>query len=241
MTPGLAAFKLAFQLSPIIMVDGIAKFMGGYLPLIAITEALNFPLGILSGGTNIELDRFFANYEALPGASLTRQAIGHYPFANQAVAANATIQQPQTVSMKMTVVAQNRFGYFSKLPTMMAVGAALKQHNVMGGTYIVATPSWIYTNALFMDMREIGGHSGTKQPQTAWQLDFEVPLLTLDQAEQALSNLPKKMESGVMIEGQPAYSGISPSINPPLNVSTPQIIPAQAGSIVVQPLPAPPN
>lgn len=234
-TPGLIAWKVAFQLSPIIFVNGIAEFLGGYLPLMAITEAINFPLGLLSGGNDIELDRFFANYEPLPGATLSSQQIGHYPFANQAVAANATIQQPLTVSMKMTVVAQNRFGYAAKLAIMTAVAEAITYHNTIGGTFIVATPSRIYTNCLFKDMREIGG-GGTKQPQTAWQLDFEAPLLTLNQAAQALSNFPRRTESGVIQNGQPTYSGLPTSVNPSSLVTTP-VLPVASGSITAYPLP----
>src|SRR5262245_23416693 len=108
---GLIAWSLAFQKSPIILIDGWAAFLGGYLPLIAITEAINFPLGVLSGGNDIGLDNFFANFRPLPGASIARQVVGHYPFANQAIAANATIQQPLVVSMEMTVISNTRFGY----------------------------------------------------------------------------------------------------------------------------------
>jgi hypothetical protein len=50
MTPGLAVFKLAFQLSPILLCNGIATDIpGGVLPIIAITEASHFVLGLLSG------------------------------------------------------------------------------------------------------------------------------------------------------------------------------------------------
>ncbi len=176
----------------------------------------------------------------MPGATLSSQQIGHYPFANQAVAANATIQQPLVVSMKMTVVAQTRFGYPAKGAIMTAVATVLTNHNGLGGTYIVATPSYIYTNCLFKEMREIGG-GNTKQPQNAWQLDFEAPLLTLNQATQALSNMPRRTEAGLIQIGQPAYSGISTSVNVPTALASPQIMPVAAGSIIVQPLPAPPG
>lgn len=231
---GLIAWKIPFQLSPIIFVNGISDFMGGYLPLMAITEAINYPLGLLSGGNDISLDRFFANYEPMPGATISSQQIGHYPFANQAVAANATIQQPLTVSMKMTCVSQNRFGYAARLAIMTAVAEAITYHNTIGGTFIVATPSRIYTNCLFKDMREIGGGQ-TKQPQSAWQIDFEAPLLTLSQATQALSSMPKRIESGVIQAGQPAYSGLPTSVNP--SSLAPLALPVSSTSITVQPLP----
>ena len=57
-TPGLAAWKLAFQLSPIVLTNGIvADFPASMLPIIALTEMINFPLGLLTGGANISLDR----------------------------------------------------------------------------------------------------------------------------------------------------------------------------------------
>ena len=71
------------------------------LPIISITEALNFTVGILSGGENIELDDFFANYQPIPGGTLIDQDIGEYPFANQSVAANAVIAKPLKIPMMM--------------------------------------------------------------------------------------------------------------------------------------------
>src|ERR1700680_1822169 len=94
-SPGGAAFKLTYELSPIILTGGIANFMpGGMLPIIALTEPLNFIGGILSGGGDLDLDDFFAHFVPLPGSGLVSQEFGEYPFANQAVAANAVIRKP---------------------------------------------------------------------------------------------------------------------------------------------------
>src|SRR5579859_6827529 len=99
MTPGLAAYKLSFQLSPIIFVGGIAQNIPfQMLPIIAITEALNFTIGLLSGGDPIDLDNFFANYQPMPGSTLIDNQYGQYPFANQSVAANALITNPLRIS-----------------------------------------------------------------------------------------------------------------------------------------------
>src|SRR5690242_11026591 len=89
------------------LVDGIASAIPGQmLPIISITEAINFTAGLLSGGAGTDLsdpnlDNFFANFEPIPGARLISQQVGHYPFANQAVAANAVIPQPLPVSLLM--------------------------------------------------------------------------------------------------------------------------------------------
>ena len=208
-TPGLAAWKLAFQLSPIVLTNGIvADFPASMLPIIALTEMINFPLGLLTGGANISLDRFFANFQVVPGTSVIRQAIGEYPFANQAVAANAVISQPNDISYMMIAPAQERFGMFTKLAIMETLIAALTNHNASGGTYICVTPSKIYPNCVMTGMRD-ASTSLTKQPQHAWQLDFRKPLITLADAEQAQNGLFSILTSGAQVPGNPANVGWS--------------------------------
>lgn len=209
-TPGMALYKLAFQLSPIILTGGVTRSFPGFaLPIIAITEALNFPLGLLSGGVNVELDRFFANYRPMQGASIINQEIGKYPFANQTVAANAVITQPLNISLEMIVPVQNRFGYLAKLAIMTALQAVLKQHNATGGTYIIATPSHIYTNCVMTGMRDISTTTSA-QVQNTWQLDFEKPLLTLEEAQGALTSLYQQLTDNTPLKN-PAFSGVQPS------------------------------
>jgi hypothetical protein len=223
---GGAAFKLAFQLSPIILTNGIAaNIPGGALPIIAITEALNFPVGILSGGENIELDDFFANFEPLPGASTVDNQIGNYPFANQAVAANAIIAQPLTISMQMICPARQAVGYATKLATMMALQAALTQHNASGGTYVIATPSFIYVDCIMTGMRD-ASQQQSKQAQNTWQLDFVKPLLTLEQAQQAQNSLMSKITNGTAINGQPTWSGLDNTVGQPPSLAATSVVPA---------------
>lgn len=233
-TPGSAAWKLAFQLSPIILTNGIvSSFPGKMLPIVALTEAVNFPLGLLSGGDNVSLDRFFANYQPLPGSSLIEQEVGEYPFANQAVAANAVITKPRTVSMLMICPAQNRFGYYEKLAIIMALKEVFDNHNSSGGTYIVATPSYIYTNCLMLRMVD-ASLGNTKQPQNAWQLDFRRPLITIEEAQQAQNGLFSLISSGVPIPGNPAtvaWSGLGTGASIPGSIATPGIIPGSVTSL----------
>src|SRR5262245_24380114 len=100
MNSARAAYQLTFELSPIILTGGIASFIpGGMLPLISITQSIDFVAGLLSQGSgDLRLDDFFCHFQPVPGGTLFRQEVGHYPFANQAVAANATIVQPKTIS-----------------------------------------------------------------------------------------------------------------------------------------------
>ncbi len=230
MTPGLAIFKLAFQLSPVLLTNGIAKYVpGGALPIIALTEAAHFLTGLLSGAGNIELDDFFAHFQPMPGGTLVDNQIGMYPFANQAVAANAIIAQPLQLSMLMRCPARDELGYATKLATMLALKAVLDQHNNLGGTYTVVTPSYFYTNGILTGMRDVSD-AQSKQVQNAWQLDFLFPLLTLETAQSVQNNLMSKLTGGTQLSGQPTWSGITPSIGNVNSLAGPALIPSLSGS-----------
>lgn len=208
-SPGQAIWKLGFQLSPIILTNGIAQGIpGGMLPIIALTETLNLIGGLLSSEPGPTLDNFFANYTPMPGATLIDQDIGRYPFANQSVAANAVIAKPLAISLRMVCPVRQALGYFTKLATMIALQSALAKHNGMGGTYIVATPSFFYTNCIMTAFRDATS-GDSAQAQSTWQLDFEKPLLTLNDAEEAQSSLLSQLTGGGMISGNPTYSGLA--------------------------------
>jgi hypothetical protein len=226
MNPGLSAYELAYVKSPIILTNGIAAFTGGMLPIIALTEALNFTEGLLSGGDNIRLNDFFANFEPLPGSSLISNKIGMYPLANQNVAANAIIAEPLSISMSMMVPVREDGGYATKLATMMALQAALAQHNNSGGTYTIATPVFFYTNCVMTGMRDVSSKV-TKQAQWNWQLDFIQPLLTLEQATTALNGMMSKITSGLPTTG--ALSGIETTIGFPPSLSIGSLAPLASG------------
>lgn len=215
-TPGYTAWKLAFQVSPIILTGGnLPGIMGQVLPLMMITEAINLPLGLLSGGNNVELDDFFANFQPIPGATLVEQEFGRYPFANQSVAANAVVFQPKRVSMLMHVPANNRFGYYEKLAIMELIQSAIALHNQAGGTYTVLTPSYIYTNCVMKSFHDVtAGQS--KQVQQTWQIDFEQPLLTSDAGAGlfgALNSLFSNITNGLSAVASPVLSGVSTTIS----------------------------
>lgn len=227
-----AAFKLAYQLCPVFLTNGIATNMpGGALPIIALTQGQDFVFGLLTGSSDItNTDNYFANFEPLPGATLIDQQIATYPFANQTTAANAVITQPLTVSLLMKSPARAfPNGYVLKLATMTALQATLLQHNATGGTYTIATPSVFYTNCLMRAMADVSTGE-TKQTQVTWRMDFMQPLLTLQQAEQAQNNLMSKLTNGTQIQGQPSYTGVSPTVGQPDSLATPSIIPSSSGA-----------
>jgi hypothetical protein len=197
----IAAYDLAFQVSPIILTGGIASSaQGGLLPIIAMVGEL-----ALLASAPSQKSQFFATYLPLPGSTLISNQIGHYPFANQQVAANAVIAQPLTLSMLMIAPVNQPGGYLSKLATFTALQASLAQHNSSGGTYSVATPAHIYTNLIMVNMQDVTSGQGN-QKQVEWQLDFEQPLLTLRAAAAAQSSFLAKVTSGGQITN-PNWSG----------------------------------
>jgi hypothetical protein len=214
LSPGTVAFRLFFQVSPIIFTNGIASFIPTGLPIILITQALTFAEGLFSGGEGLDVDDFFANFIPLPGSSLIEQTIGKYPFANQAVAANAVIRQPLNISMRMICPARDPSGYALKLATMTALQAAFASHNASGGTYTVATPSFLYTNCVMTAMKDTSNNA-SQQAQNTYQIDFEQPLLTLQDVQNAQNNLMGLISGALPTGSSPLWTAVAPTIGVP--------------------------
>lgn len=197
-----AQYDLAFQVAPIILKGGIVSNVdGGLLPISRLTPSNNA--------------QPFARYLPLPGSTLISQAVGMYPFANQSIAANATIQQPLTISIAMIAPVNQPGGYLTKMQAFSALQAALAKHNASGGTYIVATPAFVYMDVLLTAMTditaEIEAEDAHKQVQIQYQLDFIQPIVTLAAAAAAQSALIQKITNGSQINGVPSWSGNSSS------------------------------
>lgn len=192
------AYDLAFQISPIILVGGIAaNTLGGMLPIIALGgQALSALQGALSNGINT--DAFFARYVPVPGSTLINQSIATYPFANQATAANATIQQPLAISLRMIAPVKDTAGYLTKLAIWTSLQNSLVAHNAAGGSYTIATPWFIYTNCLLQTITDTTGGDG-KQQQIMAQWDFVQPLTTQMQASSAYNSLMSKLSGGAQV------------------------------------------
>jgi hypothetical protein len=203
-------FKLSYEISPIILTGGIARLSGNYLPIVAITEVANFTLGLLNGRNPINLDNFFAHFKPVSGSTLIDNEVGDYPFANQSVAANAIIARPKKISMLMLCPAKGSGAYTSKLATFTALKDILDSHNQSGGTYIVATPAYIYTNCIMTAMIDVST-SDTKQVQNAYQFDFVQPLITLNQTQEVLNTLMSKLNGG--LPTSTLLSGISNTLD----------------------------
>jgi len=185
---GQTAFSVVYEDAPIIFQDGIAQFLGGYLPVTLITEVFDVP-GIVNG-------ELFAKYKPIPGGTLAEWQIAEYPFASLQVAANAQIQQPLKISMMMICPAQNNGGYIFKQAILTALKIAVESHILSGGSFTVITPAFTYTNCLLTAIRDITPPTD-KQVQYLFQWDFVQPLITASGAQQVLSNLMSKFDGGL--------------------------------------------
>ncbi|MHB8388150.1 MAG: hypothetical protein ACYDBH_01055 [Acidobacteriaceae bacterium] len=175
------------------------------MPIIALTGQLaGFVQGALSSG-RLSANDFFARFVPMAGGTTVAQAVGMYPFANQQVAANATIQEPVNISLRMIAPVKDTGGYLTKLAILSALSTSLSQHNNAGGTYIVATPANIYNPCLLLNVIDITGDQ--KQQQIEWQFNFIQPLISQQSATQAYNGLMSKFASGQQISASPAWSG----------------------------------
>lgn len=194
------------EISPILLVGGIAPKNVGVLPIIALTEGANLLVSLAENGGNLSLNSSFARYKVLPGATLVNNQVSTMPFANQAVAGNAVIVQPQNVSYKMVCPAgPNSGGSSLRLLTMQSLQISLNQHVLAGGLFTCITPSGIFSNCLLLRMTDISAEGENTQVQDVWQLDFYRPLVTLQQAQQAQNSLMQALTNGFPISS--GFSG----------------------------------
>ena len=209
---GKTVFEAAYQVSPIILQNGIAQGIGGYLPITAVTEILDLP-GWTGG-------QFFAQYRPLPGGTLEEWQIAEYPFASFQTAANAVVQQPLKISLQMICPAQNGGGYILKQAILSALKYTLDQHILSGGSFTVITPAFTYTNCLLTSLRDISSPS-EKQVQYIFQWDFTQPLITASAAQSVLGTLLENSTQQLASSTSWTNSSlISPTYDPALGWST---------------------
>ena len=193
----VAQYDATYQINPILLIGGIAVGQpGNTMP---ITNLYGQQLSTSNTGD------VFARFLPLQGGQLINQAIGTFPFANQQVAANATIQQPLTLSLLMIAPVNTAGGYFTKQAFFLSLQKSLYLHNTSGGLYNVNTPAYLYQNMIMTAMTDITNDDG-KQKQIEWQLDFVQPLVTIQDAQTAQSALFQKITNGTKLTTT-SYSG----------------------------------
>lgn len=190
-------YKLGFEISPIILTNGIAQAIpGGMLPIVTLTQGASLVSGLLRGTIDlVDMDKYFCHWKVQSGSTLLDYDLARYPFANQKVAANALLAQPLQIPMVMDAPVNESNGIFSKLATFAALQATLEAHANLGGTYIVATPAYIHKDCLLRKMQDIT--PGTDiVPQRQWLFHFEKPLISEDDAERATNSYLAGIDAG---------------------------------------------
>lgn len=175
----LATYKNAYQINPIVLVEGVAG-AGGKTPL---GDYLN--KGVVTLGDNTKNVNYFANFRILPGHTLIDNQVATYPFANQTTAANAVITQPLKLSIEMVVPADNTVNFALKKAVMTNLKTTLDTHTALGGYYNVATPNYIYTGCLLTSLIDSTDEQLGSQVQIHWIWNFMKPLLTAEEVQAA--------------------------------------------------------
>jgi hypothetical protein len=196
MPPPNTAIQLSYQVCPIILSGGAAaQIPGGMLPILSLfsgvgANSIGLPFDIG------DLDDAFGAFNVLPGGMLINQQIAKYPFANQSVAANATIREPLTLSVIMDAPMRGPSAWAYKQMIMTALKATLDNHNNQGGTYVVITPAYMYTDLIMTSLTD-NSRGNNSLPQNAWRFDFEKPLVSLADLQGAQNQLMSKISNQV--------------------------------------------
>lgn len=228
MTPGEVQFKLTYEISPIFLTGGIAGSMpGATVPIISYTDGNLFG-SILAAGQEQALDNFFAHFIPVAGSTLVNNAIGKYPLANQSVAANALIFEPLRISLVMICPARREGDFRQRQAIITSLKRTLDAHHLAGGTYTIATPTFLYTDCVMTGFSDASGGE-TRQPQYRYQLDFEQPLISQQAAQQSYNNLMAKIGSQTQLtpdaNGEIGWSNTGNTVGNPESGAAPEIVP----------------
>ncbi len=224
--------QLRYQVTPIILTGGVASGVApAMIPLISLfsTTPLDLPYNIN------DLDNAFGAFNVVPGGQLILQQIGKYPFANQSVAANAVIREPLTLSVLMDapmrppgLVGGSGSTWDYKLHIFSMLKSTLENHNNKGGTYIVATPAFIYENLVMTALTDIS-RAQNSVPQNAWRFDFEQPLVTMSGVTGALNGLNSLLNQKLPTDGNVTGTKTGSQRAQPTQMATLKITGALAG------------
>ena len=199
-----AGWQALYQVNPLFLQGGsFASIPGGFFPFTLLAGAL---LGAVQGALGSG-DPYVGQWLVLPGGKMLTQSVATYPFASQQVAANATVQEPLTLSLLLRAPVKDGFGYATKPAIWTSIQTALTAHNNAGGTYTIFTPALFYQNGLLLNVFDATS-GGTKQEQVDWQFDFFFPLITQQGAQSAFSTAMQKMQGGQPVSGAPTWASL---------------------------------
>lgn len=226
----LSDFQLSYEISPIILVGGIAGT--GKLPITSLLDSGNYPSGVTSAGTAPVAADVFGHFRVLAGGTLIDNEVAHYPLANQSVAANAIITTPLKVALEMMVPATDAVPFVARQAIITAMKGALDNHAALGGWYDIATPAYIYQGCLLLSLTDGSDEVPGGQPQERWIWSFEQPLLTAQAAQAAQNQAMAKISGQTQNAGDPPGSQtVTTGISQPSSNITQNVVPASAGPL----------
>ena len=195
-----------YQIAPIALIDGIAAGKPiGSMTVLSLTEGTESP-------NYADPNDYFANFKLLPGGTLIDFSPAEYPFASMSMAANAMLQQALAFSVEMVCPVRNgRLSYPSIQQTITFIQQRLQAHLLMGGSFTVGTPGFIYQNCLLKVLRDTTS-AGDIKVQQKFQWDFVQPLVTAQDAEQAFNGLYAKLNAGLPVSNPPTNSAVANTI-----------------------------
>lgn len=203
-TQSLTNAQLLYQVSPIILVDGIASNQTGSMQSLLMLLAPSIAFGQPTVSTNL-LDNAFGAFNVLPGGTLNAQTVPKYPLADMTLAANAIVRDPIQVSLIWDIPMKGANAWANRLSTIQNLKGILDQHNNAGGRYIILTPSYYYDNCILLSLTD-NSRGSSPIPQNAWRFDFERPqVVTLQDAIGAQSILMRKITGGLKTPGAWSY------------------------------------
>ncbi len=199
--------QLWYQVCPIFLTGGsVSDIPGSMMGMMTILTPTASP-GLGLPYNQNDLDNAFAAFNVIPGGQLVFQTIAKYPFANQAVGANAVISEPLTLSVIMDTPMRDANSWDLKHSVFTALKSTLDSHNNKGGTYTVATPAYTYFNMVLLSLTD-NSRGGSSLPQNAWRFDFEKPLVALQDLESAMNTFMSKSTNKLPTDGK--ITGSSP-------------------------------
>lgn len=245
MATSINQWKLSFQVSPIFLTGPpLANLPQTTIPILAYIHPGLFPMAgdpaqnittpaglpAIADLATDNLDLAFGAFSVLPGGTIIQQETAKYPFYNQWTAANAVIRNPLTISLIWDTPMKAAVGtsaWAVKMAVMTNLKLVLENHNNLGGTYTVVTPSVVYDNLVMTGLTD-NSRGVSPMPQNAWRFDFERPLIQLAelQAAAAMSPLMNALNYGLETQGNWSGFTVTDAVAPLYNLGASAAVPS---------------
>lgn len=226
----LSDFQTSYQVSPIVLVGGVAGT--GVLPIVSLLNPNAYSQGLASSANPQPISTYFGQFRPIPGKTLMDNEVATYPVANQATAGNAVITNGLHFSIEMITPAGGAITLSNRQTIITALKSTLDSHTALGGWYNVAFPSYIYQGALLLTLVDETDEVEGGQTEVRWVWNFYQPLITVAAAQAAQNTAMGKIAGQTANAGdppgsQPVASGIS---NPTANIA-PALVPAATNPV----------